>query len=76
MNGIIVRDDEQFEKAMRRFTKVCEKSGVLSELKNYRHYEKPCEVRKRKKNSAMLKVLRDQRREAVGYERRPRSKNK
>jgi small subunit ribosomal protein S21 len=59
MNGISIRDDEPFEKAMRRFTKTCEKSGVLSEVKNLRHYEKPSEERKRKKNTAQQKARRD-----------------
>jgi small subunit ribosomal protein S21 len=59
MNGISIRDDELFEKAMRRFTKTCEKSGVLSEVKNLRHYEKPSEERKRKRNTAQQKARRD-----------------
>jgi small subunit ribosomal protein S21 len=76
MNGIIIRENEPLEKAMRRFVKVCEKSGVLSELKKYRHYEKPSEERKRKKNSTMLRILRDQKRETIGYESRARSNGK
>lgn len=74
MNGIIVYDNEPIEKAMRRFVKVCEKSGVLSELKQYRHYEKPSEKRIRKSKAAKLRVLRDKKRESVGYERRARRK--
>jgi hypothetical protein len=34
MTGIRVRDDESFEKALRRFTKSCEKAGILSDIKN------------------------------------------
>lgn len=74
MNGITIRDDEHIEKAMRRFTKVCEKSGVLSELKNYRHYEKPCEERKRKKNTAQRRRLQEKRREIQGYEGKARKR--
>jgi small subunit ribosomal protein S21 len=59
MNGIIVRDTESIEKAIRRFTKTCERSGVLSELKKYRHYEKPSEMRKRKLNTAIRRQLRE-----------------
>ena len=62
MNGIYIRDDEPFEKSLRRFTKVCERSGVLSELKAYRHYEKPSETKKRKLNSAKRRRLQDARR--------------
>ena len=61
MNGIIVRDNEPFEKAMKRFTKTCERGGVLSELRKYRHYEKPSEKRQRELNSAAQRRLRDSR---------------
>lgn len=74
MNGIFVREDEPFEKAMRRFTKTCEKSGVLSELKNYRHFEKPSAEKKRKKNIAERRALREKRNEKMGYESKTRRK--
>jgi len=59
MNGIIVREDEPFEKALRRFSKSCERAGILSDIKKYRHYEKPSEERKRKMNAARRKRMRD-----------------
>lgn len=59
MNGINVRDGEPFEKAIKRFSKTCERAGVLSDIKKYRHYEKPSEQRKRKLNAAKRKRLRD-----------------
>ena len=74
MNGIIIRDNEPIEKAMRRFTKVCERSGVLSEVKRYRHYEKPSEEKKRKNNAANRRRLQEKRNETMGYERKPRRK--
>lgn len=52
MNGIIIRESENFDKALRRFTRMCERSGVLSDLKKYKHYEKPSGQKKRKLNSA------------------------
>lgn len=61
MNGVIVRPDEHFEKALRRFTKTCERAGVLSELKKYRHYEKPSEAKKRKLNTARRRRMKDER---------------
>jgi small subunit ribosomal protein S21 len=60
MNGIFVRDGEPFDKALRRFSKTCEKAGVLSDIKRYRHYEKPSEERKRKLNAAKRKKLREE----------------
>jgi small subunit ribosomal protein S21 len=66
MNGIIVRDSEAFERALRRFTKTCERSGVLSDVKKYRHFEKPSAERKRKLNAAKRKRMRDERRAQMG----------
>jgi len=74
MNGIIIRDDESIEKAMRRFTKTCEISGVLSELRKYRHYEKPSEEKKRKINSLKQRLKRDKTRSPEGYENRQNKK--
>jgi len=62
MNGIIIRQDEAFERALRRFSKTCERAGVLSDIKKYRHYEKPSEERKRRINSSKRKRSRDEKR--------------
>jgi small subunit ribosomal protein S21 len=62
MNGIILKEDEPFEKALRRFTKTCERAGILSDIKKYRHYEKPSEERKRKINASRRKKVRDEKR--------------
>ena len=62
MNGIEVREGEPFERALRRFSKTCERAGVLSDIKKYRHFEKPSEEKKRKTNAAQRKRLRDERR--------------
>jgi len=62
MNGIIIRDNENFEKALRRFTKTCERNGVLSDVKKFRHFEKPSAEKKRKLNAARRKRLREERR--------------
>lgn len=58
MPSVRVRDNESFEKALRRFTKACEKTGLLSEIKKHQHFEKPSERRKRKLDA----VRRQQRR--------------
>ncbi len=62
MNGIIIRENENFEKALRRFTKTCERTGVLSDVKKFRHFEKPSAEKKRKLNAAKRKRMRDERR--------------
>jgi small subunit ribosomal protein S21 len=56
--GVRIRDDESFEKALRRFNKFCEKSGVLSDIKKHQHFEKPSDRRKRKINAAKRKARR------------------
>lgn len=63
MNGIIIRESENFDKALRRFTRMCERSGVLSDLKKYKHYEKPSEQKKRKLNSAKQRAKMKERNE-------------
>lgn len=65
MNGVKVRETEPFEKALKRFTKTCERAGVLSDIKRNRRYEKPSEEKKRKKNSVQRKRLRDERIKAL-----------
>ena len=58
MAGVRVRDDESFEKALKRFTKSCEKAGILSDIKKHQHFEKPSDKRKRKLNAAKQKARR------------------
>jgi small subunit ribosomal protein S21 len=56
MPAVRLRDGESFEKAFRRFTKQCEKAGLMSDIKKHQHYEKPSEKKKRKLNAAKRKM--------------------
>ncbi|GAB4186956.1 MAG: 30S ribosomal protein S21 [Calditrichia bacterium] len=56
MIHIKVRDNEHFERALKRFTKACEKSGLMADIKKHQHFEKPSERRKRKENAAKRKM--------------------
>ncbi|MBD3224823.1 MAG: 30S ribosomal protein S21 [Caldithrix sp.] len=56
MITVKIRDNEPFEKAFKRFTKACEKSGLMSDIKRHQYYEKPSEQRKRKLNQARRKM--------------------
>jgi small subunit ribosomal protein S21 len=58
MPSVKVRENESFEKALRRFTKSCEKAGLMSEIRKHQHFEKPSERRKRKFNAARRKQRR------------------
>jgi small subunit ribosomal protein S21 len=55
MVGIRVRENESFESALRRFKKICEKSGVHSEIRRREHYEKPSVRRKKNALAARKK---------------------
>ena len=52
MPSVVVRDNESFERAFKRFKKACEKAGLMSDIKKHEHFEKPSERRKRKLNAA------------------------
>jgi small subunit ribosomal protein S21 len=47
MTKVILEPDVSFESAPKRFKKLCEKVGLLSELEKRQHYEKPSVRRKR-----------------------------
>ncbi len=52
MTGVRVRDDESFERALKRFNKSCEKAGILPDIKKHQYFEKPSDRKKRKLNQA------------------------
>lgn len=58
---VLVREDESFENALRRFKKQVEKAGVLSEMRKRQHYEKPSVRRKKKALAARKKMLKKMR---------------
>jgi small subunit ribosomal protein S21 len=58
MTNVIIRDDETFEKALRRFSKSCERSGIIADIRKHQHFEKPSERRKRKQAAARRKSRR------------------
>jgi len=57
VSEIIVRENESFESALRRFKRQCARSGVLAEIRKREHYEKPS-VRRKKKSEAARKAAR------------------
>lgn len=42
-----VNEKESIGVALRRFKKLLERSGIFKELRKRKHYEKPCELRRR-----------------------------
>jgi len=51
MPGVEVRKDESFESALRRFKKRIEQEGILREIRDRKHYEKPSAKRRKKARS-------------------------
>ena len=49
MVSVIVKDNESFEKALRRFKKKWEKAGILRDVRSKAYYLKPSEARKMEK---------------------------
>ncbi len=49
MSEVQIRSDESFESALRRFKKKIDREGILREIRDRKHYEKPSE-RKRKRS--------------------------
>lgn len=53
-----VEEGEPIERALKRFKKECQKSGVQAELRRREYYEKPSARRKRKIEAAKRKARR------------------
>ena len=48
MPGIVIRDGDSFEAALKRFKKQVEKAGTLAEVRKREAFEKPSVKRKKK----------------------------
>jgi small subunit ribosomal protein S21 len=59
---VTVQDNESLERALRRFKRKVQRSGLYSELRKRRYYEKPSAQRKRKREAAIRRERRRQRR--------------
>lgn len=55
---VVVNPDEPLEKALRRFKRQCEQSGLRAEMKRHEFYEKPSVKRKRKIENARRNMRR------------------
>ena len=59
---VVVQDNESLDRALRRFKRKVQRSGLYSELRKRRYYEKPSAQRKRKREAAIRRERRRQRR--------------
>ena len=48
LSEVEVKKDESFEAALRRFKKKIEQEGILREVRDRKHYEKPSEKKRKR----------------------------
>jgi len=58
MAGVRISEHEPFENALKRFKKLCEREGILSDIRKRQYFEKPSAKRKRKAIAARKRCLR------------------
>lgn len=61
MPEIKVGKNEPFDKALRRFKRECQRSGILRDYRKHEHYESPSVKRKKKSEAARRKSRRRRR---------------
>jgi small subunit ribosomal protein S21 len=54
---VIVDENEPFEKAFKKFKRLVEKEGILTEVRRRQFYEKPSEKKKRRERQARKRIL-------------------
>jgi small subunit ribosomal protein S21 len=54
---VIVDENEPFEKAFKKFKRLVEKEGILTEVRRRQFYEKPSEKKKRKERQARKRIV-------------------
>ncbi len=57
MPAIKVRENEPFDIALRRFRRLCDRAGVITDVRKKEFFEKPTWVNKRKKAAAVKSCL-------------------
>ena len=57
MSEVYVGDSESIDSALKRFNKRVMTDGVLKDARQHQYYEKPSELRNRKKAAAVRKRL-------------------
>lgn len=55
MPEVEVKKGESIERALRRLKRKIDREGILKQLKKHRHYEKPSERKRRKRQEAQQK---------------------
>ncbi len=56
-----IGEGESFENAFKKFKRLCEREGILSEIKKREHYDKPSVRKKKKAIAARKKAIKSRR---------------
>jgi len=59
MPKVVAKKDESSDSVIRRFNKLIQKTGLLTELKRREFYEKPSERKKRRLKDKAKKISKD-----------------
>ena len=57
MAEVMIGENETLDNALRRFKRLVEKEGIISELRKRDHYEKPSDKKKKRARAARLRLL-------------------
>jgi small subunit ribosomal protein S21 len=57
LTEVRLKKGESVEKALRRLKKKIDREGILREVRNHRHFEKPSEKRRRKMKMARFAAM-------------------
>lgn len=59
MIKVKARGSESIEQMLKRFKKMCEKEGLIKDIKRNSYYEKPSERRRRRQRKSVKKIFSD-----------------
>lgn len=54
---VVLGENEPFEKAFKKFKRLVEKEGILTEVRRRQFYEKPSEKKKRRERQARKRIV-------------------
>jgi small subunit ribosomal protein S21 len=54
---VVVGENEPFDKAFKKFKRLVEKEGILTEVRRRQFYEKPSEKKKRRERQARKRIV-------------------
>ena len=67
MTKIRIKENDNIEVSIRKFKRLCEKSGVLQKARQHQAYEKPTTKRRREKKIALNKIYLNYKKSILKY---------